>query len=207
VSHFAQDERRHLCDLLLEVGPEAPTLCAGWKTLDLAAHLVARERRPDSLPGNVVTPLAAYTERVRVNTRAGRGWEELVSLLRSGPPAPLKLVDEPFNTIEFFVHHEDVRRAVQDWQPRKLEPDLERALWGRLKGIGRLVTRKSPVGVAIEAPGFGHASLRGGSPLVVLRGEPGELVLTAFGRGAHARVDYQGDEVSMERLKHAGLGL
>lgn len=207
MSHFAQDERRDLCELLLDVGPDAPTLCAGWKTLDLAAHLVARERRPDSLPGNVVSPLAAYTERVRLNTREGRGWEELVSLLRSGPPAPLKLVDEPFNTIEFFVHHEDVRRAADDWEPRKLGPEMEEALWARLKGIGRVVTRKSPVGVAIEASGCGYASLKGGSPLVVLRGEAGELVLTAFGRAEHAHIEYDGDEVSVERLKHAGLGL
>lgn len=207
MSHFAQDERRDLCDLLLEVGPEAPTLCTGWKTLDLAAHLVARERRPDSLPGNVVSPLAAYTERVRVKTGAGRGWEQLVSLLRSGPPAPLKIVDEPFNIIEFFVHHEDVRRAMPHWEPRKLDADLEAALWGRLKVLGRLVTRKSPVGVAIEASGYGHTSLKGGSPLVVLRGEPSELVLVAFGRGDHARIEYDGDELSVERLRHAGLGL
>ena len=207
MTHFAQDERRDLCDLLLEVGPDAPTLCTGWKTLDLAAHLVARERRPDSLPGNVVSPLAAYTQRVRVKTGESRGWEELVSLLRSGPPAPLKLVDEPFNIIEFFVHHEDIRRAMPAWEPRKLEADLEAALWSRLKVLGRLVTRKSPVGVAVEASGFGHASLKGGSPLVVLRGEPSELVLTAFGRGDHARIEYDGDEVSVERLKHAGLGL
>ena len=207
MSHFAQDERRDLCDLLLEVGPDAPTLCAGWKSLDLASHLVARERRPDSLAGNVLSPLAAYTERVRVSTREGRGWEELVSLLAAGPPAPLKLVDEPFNTIEFFVHHEDVRRAAPDWEPRKLAADLEEALWGRLKVIGRVVARKAPVGVAAEAPGCGYASLKGGSPLVILRGEPSELVLTAFGRSSHSRVEYDGDEVSVERLKHAGLGL
>ena len=207
MSHFAQDERRELSDLLLEVGPDAPTLCSGWKTLDLAAHLVARERRPDSLAGNVVTPLASYTERVRVSTRDGRGWEELAEILRSGPPAPLRLVDEPFNTLEFFVHHEDVRRAAQEWEPRKLGADLEEALWARLKTIGRVVTRKAPVGLAIEASGLGYASLKGGSPLVVLRGDPGELVLTAFGRADHAHVDYDGDEVSVERLKQAGLGI
>src|SRR5882762_622635 len=36
-------ERRELCDLFLELGPDAPTLCEGWTTLDLAAHLVLRE--------------------------------------------------------------------------------------------------------------------------------------------------------------------
>ncbi|HVA74432.1 MAG TPA: TIGR03085 family metal-binding protein [Acidimicrobiales bacterium] len=207
MTHFAQDERHQLCELLLEVGPDAPTLCDGWNTLDLAAHLVARERRPDSLPGNVVGPLATHTEKVRLSTREGRGWEELVSVLRSGPPAPLKLVDEPFNTIEFFVHHEDIRRASPGWEPRKLPDEMNAALWARLKVIGRVLTRKSQVGVAIEASGCGHASLKGGSPLVTIRGMPGELALVTFGRGDHARVEYDGDELSIERLKHAGLGL
>jgi uncharacterized protein (TIGR03085 family) len=207
VTHLAQAERHELCDLLLEVGPDAPTLCAGWSTSDLAAHLVVRERRPDSLPGNVVSVLAGHSEKVRLSAREGHGWEELVSLIRSGPPAPLRLVDEPFNTVEFFVHHEDVRRAVHNWEPRKLGPEEDEALWGRLKVMGRLLTRKSPVGVAGESPGFGYMPMKGVGPLVVLRGSPGELVLAAYGRGAHAEVEYEGDDLSVERLKHANLGV
>jgi uncharacterized protein (TIGR03085 family) len=205
--HIAQAERQALCDLLMEVGPDAPTLCAGWTTSDLAAHLVVRERRPDALPGNVLSALSGHSEKVRVSALRGHGWEELVSLIRSGPPAPLRLVDEPFNTVEFFVHHEDVRRAVPGWEPRKLDHDEDESLWGRLKVMGRLLTRNSPVGVAGESPGFGYMSLKGGSPLVVLRGSPGELVLAAFGRAGHARVVYEGDDLSVERLKHAGLGV
>ncbi|HEX6394087.1 MAG TPA: TIGR03085 family metal-binding protein [Acidimicrobiales bacterium] len=207
VGHFAQAERQALCDLFIEVGPDAPTLCSGWSTSDLAAHLVVRERRPDSLPGNVLSALSGHSEKVRVSALHGHGWDELVSLIRSGPPAPLRLVDEPFNTVEFFVHHEDVRRATSGWEPRKVEPEQDEALWGRLKVMGRLLTRKSPVGVAGESPGFGYMSLKGGAPLVVLRGSPGELVLAAFGRGAHARVVYEGDDLSVERLKHTSLGV
>jgi hypothetical protein len=33
-------ERQTLCDLLADLGPDAPTLCEGWTTLDLAAHLL-----------------------------------------------------------------------------------------------------------------------------------------------------------------------
>ncbi len=36
-------ERAALCDTLERFGPDAPTLCEGWQTIDLAAHLVARE--------------------------------------------------------------------------------------------------------------------------------------------------------------------
>lgn len=35
----------------LVAGPDAPTLGAGWKTRDLAAHLVVRESRPDAAAG------------------------------------------------------------------------------------------------------------------------------------------------------------
>ena len=206
-AHFAQSERQALCDLLLEVGPEAPTLCAGWTTADLAAHLLVRERRPDVLPGNVFSALSGHTEKVRVSARETHDWHELVSLIRSGPPAPLRLVDEPFNTVEYFVHHEDVRRAVPSWEPRQIEAEEDEALWGRLKVMGRLLTRRSPVGVAGESPGYGYLQMRGGSPLVVLRGSPGELLIAASGRGSHAMVDYEGDELSVERLKHAGLGV
>lgn len=207
MTHFAQAERHALSDLLLEVGPEAPTLCSGWTTSDLAAHLVVRERRLDSVPGNVLSSLSGHTDKVRMSAREGHGWGELVSLIRSGPPAPLRLVDEPFNTVEYFVHHEDVRRAARAWEPRKLDAKEDEALWGRLKVMGRLLSRKSPVGVAGESPGFGFMQMKGGSPLVVLRGSPGELVMAAYGRGSHAKIEYEGDELSVERLKHASLGV
>jgi uncharacterized protein (TIGR03083 family) len=35
-------ERQALCDTLTELGPDAPTLCEGWTTADLAAHLMVR---------------------------------------------------------------------------------------------------------------------------------------------------------------------
>ena len=48
---WAQSERHALCDLMDEVGPDAPTLCGGWTAAHLAAHLVVRERRPATGPG------------------------------------------------------------------------------------------------------------------------------------------------------------
>ena len=45
--------------------PDAPTLCEGWKTRDLAAHLVVRERRPDATLGIAVPFLADYTAKVQ----------------------------------------------------------------------------------------------------------------------------------------------
>jgi uncharacterized protein (TIGR03085 family) len=207
MSHFAQAERQALCDLLVEVGPDASTLCDGWVTADLAAHLVIRERRPDSGLGLVLPPLAGYTEKVLQKTRDAYRWDELVSRVRTGPPALTRPLDEAFNSVEYFVHHEDVRRAVDGWEPRQLPVAESAALWKRLRLMGRVLARRAPLGIAFDAPDFGHATLRNRQPSVTARGEPGELLLLAFGRGATARVAYQGDELSVERLRHANLGL
>jgi uncharacterized protein (TIGR03085 family) len=205
--NLARRERLLLVDLLEGVGPDAPTLCEGWTAADLAAHLVVREHRPDAAVGLVVPMLAAYSERIRRSTRDRTPWAELVGQVRAGPPLPLRAVDEAFNTLEYFVHHEDVRRARPAWAPRRLDPGLESRLWARLRAGARLLLRRSPTGVDVEAIGHGVATLKVGSPVVTLRGTPGELTLVVFGRGHHADVDYQGDDAAIERFRGARLGL
>ncbi|HEY2795011.1 MAG TPA: maleylpyruvate isomerase family mycothiol-dependent enzyme, partial [Micromonosporaceae bacterium] len=83
---LASDERAALSDLFDVVGPDAPTLCEGWQTRDLAAHLVLRDRRPDAAGGIRIKSLAGYTQRVQ-QSFATRPWPELVELVRTGPPA------------------------------------------------------------------------------------------------------------------------
>src|ERR1019366_2363964 len=95
VPTIAQRERGTICDLFVELGPDAPTLCEGWTTADLAAHLVARERRPDSGPGLVWPPLAGYTDAVRRSVRDRTVWTDLVDRVRSGPPWLLRPFDGP----------------------------------------------------------------------------------------------------------------
>src|ERR1700722_1188516 len=131
---LAQQERQTICDLFVEDGPEAPTLCEGWTTADLAAHLVARERRPDSGPGLVWPPLAGHTDRVRRSLRDKTPWVELIATVRRGAPPPLRLrpVDGPMNPVEFFIHVEDVRRGQPSWEPRLLGDEMAGALWSRL---------------------------------------------------------------------------
>ncbi|WP_230208172.1 TIGR03085 family metal-binding protein [Microlunatus sp. Gsoil 973] len=112
---FAKDERVALCDLLVEVGPDAPTLCAGWNAHDLAAHLWIRETDPVGASGILAKPLAGLTERRMAETKTRWSYEELVERIRNGPARfsvfAIPGVDEPANSTEFFVHHEDVRRA------------------------------------------------------------------------------------------------
>lgn len=206
MSAYAQSERRALADLMLEVGPDAPTLCEGWSVRDLAAHLVLRERRPDAALGILVRPLRSHTDRVRRRLCA-RPWPALVEAVRSGPPALLRAVDEQMNVVEMFVHHEDVRRAQPTAEPRTLDPGEERALWARLAPMARLVRRKLPIGVTLEAPGFGRVEARAGEPHVTVSGPPAELVLFVCGRQRAARVQASGPPDARSRLEAARLGL
>ncbi|HZI96701.1 MAG TPA: TIGR03085 family metal-binding protein [Actinomycetales bacterium] len=207
MSHAA-DERQVLADALAEAGPDAPTLCAGWTAHDLAAHLVAREHRPDSAPGVWLRPLAGWTERVR-RTQARRPFDELVRVFRSGPPAlgwsRLPGVDAQFNLTEHFVHAEDVRRAGTDWEPRNLSFDMEKALWHQVVGVARARYRHSPVGVVMAVPDGPRRVVHRGPDTATLTGASGELLLFTMGRRAHARVEVDGSQAAVARV--TGLDL
>lgn len=191
----ARSERASLADALLRVGPEAPTLCEGWCAADLAAHLVARERRPDALPGLVVPPLARWTEHVR-REQLARSFGELVAAFRHGPPAwsPFVLpgADARANVVEHLVHHEDVRRAQAGWEPRGLPDDVRAAVWEAVARRARVLYRHASTGVVLVVPGGPRRQVRRGTASVVLTGQPEELLLHAFGRTGHARVEVTG---------------
>ena len=78
-------ERAALADLLDELGPDEPTLCEGWATRDLAAHLVIREGRPDVNAGIAIPLLAGRTARAQATLAAG-DFTQLVDRVRTGPP-------------------------------------------------------------------------------------------------------------------------
>lgn len=206
--NFARQERAQLADLLLSAGPDAPTLCAGWTTRDLAAHLVVRERRPDASVGMVVAPLAAHGERVRL-ARAALPWPELVDQVRNPPswgPLTNPLVDPLANTLEFFIHHEDVRRGGPDRTPRTLTPQFEAALWRTVRLLTRAGLRR--LGITAEVAPAGLPPVRTGpDPRVRLTGDAGELALFFFGRQRAARVTIEGDPAVAERLRSARLGV
>src|SRR3954470_6465486 len=109
---WALQERAALVDVLEKVGPDAPTLCAGWTSRDLAAHVYVRERRPDAAIGVLpLGPLSAYTERVMASTLRVHGYDGILRRLREvAPILRVTHLDEAINTVEFFIHTEDVRR-------------------------------------------------------------------------------------------------
>jgi uncharacterized protein (TIGR03085 family) len=201
---LAQQERKALCDLFWERGPDAPTLCEGWLTADLAAHLVVRERRPDSGPGLVWPPLAGYTDKVRRAVRDRSPWEKLVETVRRGPPLLLRPFDGPMNTVEFFIHVEDVRRAQDGWEPRPISPELADALWARVGPGG--MAKKVPATIVITSPGRADKE-RGTGPRLTLAGDPGELIMFGAGRQRAARVEISGDAALAAQLRAASLGV
>jgi uncharacterized protein (TIGR03085 family) len=205
----AVDERNALSDLLAKVGPDAPTLCAGWTTRDLAAHLAVRDRRLDAMPGIMIKSLAPHTAKVQAEF-AAKPWNELIELVRTGPPrwSPFALpaLAEQVNGAEFLVHHEDVRRAQPGWEPRPADVERDAAAWRAAIRIGRLSFRRSPVGVAFRQSDGTQAQLKQGPRTVTVKGEPGELLLYTFGRDA-VRLEFDGEADAVEAVKRLKRGL
>ena len=197
---LAARERAQFADLLDEAGPDGPTRCEGWTTAHLAAHLVTRDRRPDTTPGYVLEstrigrPLAAWSHRVEDRLRAGSRYADLIARVRSGPPRWLPAAWPPVSavvdTAEYVIHHEDVRRAQPGWTPRALPREVQDRLWGNAVLFGRLAAGGVPGALVLrrsDVPGV-ERRYGSGAPETVVEGEPLELLLWASGREDVARV-------------------
>ena len=215
---YARDERLAMCALLKELGPNQPTLCEGWRTADLAAHLVLRERRPDAGLGVLGGPLAARTHRIQDHLASRTPFPRLIELIRTGPPRlsvfAIPGADAQANSVEFFVHHEDMRRAQPGWEPRALDPGLSELLWRRLR-FARLMLRKAPVGVELArddqpdgaATGPVRIMAKARAPVVTVTGSPAELTMWAFGRTGAAQVGLAGSDPDVAALSAASWGI
>jgi uncharacterized protein (TIGR03085 family) len=205
---LARAERAALSDTLDRTDPDRPTLCAGWTARDLVAHLLVRERQPWASVGMFVPALSGVTDQA-MRSYAATPWPELVDELRSGPPSwsPTRLpkVDEAVNGAELYIHHEDVRRGTSGWEPRPADDTRDAALWALVTRMGRLLYRRSPVGVAVRRPTGGQAVIKTGPGLVTVEGEPGEILLHGSGREA-ARVELHGDPADVAALTASARG-
>ena len=209
MTRLAQAERQALADLLLDLGPDQPTLCEGWTTRDLAAHLVTAGAPPGRERRACCSRRCAGVERVRRQI-AGRPYAELVALVRIAPwwsPVSNPLIEPFTNTIEFFIHHEDVRRGQPGWQPRALSRDQEQALWTPVRAMGRFALRRFRATVVLRAPGYGERTAGSGGARVQVIGAPGELAMFLSGRQRAARVQVDGPPDTVARLRAARLGL
>jgi uncharacterized protein (TIGR03085 family) len=204
---FDARERVALCALLSEVGPDAPTLCGDWTTFDLAVHLVVRERNPLAAPGIVVGgPFESLTNWAMAHERR-RGFDAVVERVRGGPPfLPWRLpfIREVLNLNEYFVHHEDVRRANGEG-PRSPQPDLDRALEAAVRRVAPLILRPAGVEAELVTDAGSTVASRGVRPAKVV-GRPGELLLWLNGRSDVANVRFDGTDAQLEVLWKADLG-
>ena len=212
---FVEPSREVLAETLLAAGPHAPTLCEGWHTKELAAHLYVREHRPSAALGIFVKPFAAKTERATAElaqkASTVEGYTKLVKAFRAGPPlySPmhLKSVDNSANLTEYFVHTEDIRRAGDRWAPRALDSGYSDALWAELIKRAAILYRGVDLGIVLVRPdGPRHVAKR--APVsVAIVGEPGELLMHAHGRTQQALVMFEGQPDAVALLESADIGL
>lgn len=215
--------RLRLAGLLAAAGPDSPTLCEGWTTRDLAAHLVARDASPVAQAGLALPWAAPAAERVRRRLAAG-DYGRLVARFRAGPPSlsvfRIPGVEALTNLFEFFVHAEDVARAqatlvradpaAETLAGHEYAPDLQAALWRALVRAAPVLVRRLRGPVVLVVPGGprrrvvplrapvlvrrGRVDAAGGAPgAVVLTGSVAELAVYLSGRVGHARVEVSGD--------------
>ncbi|WP_043847471.1 TIGR03085 family metal-binding protein [Crystallibacter crystallopoietes] len=213
--HFVDPSREVLAETLLAAGPDSPTLCAGWRTADLAAHLYLREHRVVTALAMALKPLSKVSDeairRLADKSRSSAGYNELVQAFRAGPPrlSPLRLkpLDQTANLIEYFVHTEDVRRAPSRWAPRALDEEYSNALWDELVKRAAILYRGVDLGIILVRPdGPRHVAKRA-AVSVAITGEPGELLMHAHGRTKHALVTFEGQADAVALLQSAEIGL
>ena len=209
---FDAQERRNLCDVFDELGPLSPTLLEGWAAHDLAAHVVLRER--DLVAGPcLVLPgrFQRFAEQRRVKLAERQDFSSLVARIRSGPPPGffrIGWVRSFPNLNEFFVHHEDVRRA-NGMDPRTLTPELEAALWRNVRRGSRYLGRRlHDAGLELEWAGTRERlRVRPGDPTARLTGLPGELLLYVFGRQRAAQVEVSGPAEAVAAVHRTHFGM
>lgn len=208
---FDAVERAQLSDLFTELGPGAPTLLDPWTTRDLAAHLVLREHDALAGPGLVLPGAwASFAERRRRALAEG-DFAGLVATIRSGPPPGFFRIGwvQHFPSLnEFFVHHEDVRRA-NGRGPRAQQRAMSEALW---RNVGRapwfLARRLHGTGLELRWAGTGKTvRARRGEPVARISGPPGELLLYLFGRQGAAEVEVSGSAAAVDAVRRARFGM
>lgn len=193
MSNLARIERHRLVDAARRAGEDAPTLCEGWTTRDLATHLVIRERHPVAALGIFSSKFEGKREE-QEQEYASMPYSRLLGLVASPPrwaPGGWPGVESVMNTAEYIVHHEDIRRAAIEWMPRRLSLPENKAVWAACRTALLPFAAKAEGRVEISSRGFGQrgAGGKGNDSTVTITGEPVEILLYLMGRAEHALVD------------------
>jgi uncharacterized protein (TIGR03085 family) len=208
-----KSQREALCDALDAVHPSAPTLCEGWTAHHLAAHVWLRESDTWAVAGALLTRRPDRIDLRMAEVMTERPYAELVAAIRCGPEgfSPFRLpgMEAAANTLEFFVHCEDVRRGSGNNTPRPTDLALEELCWKRLPAMARMFLRGCPVAVWLErdVPPGEPVRIGSGPDIVTLSGAPSELLLYLFGRRTAAAVEVIGEPAAVSVLEHRKLGV
>ena len=206
---LARRERHALCDLALRLGEDAPTLCGDWTAKELVVHLLVRERHPVGGAGILVPALSGLADRAM--ERVGRrSFSELVDQLRTPGLSVFALppVEVIGNTLEYVVHHEDLRRAQPGWEPRELPESDEETIWRRLGPMSHALARKVDVPLRLaRSDADASRTVRPGADPATVVGRPTELALFLFGRAQVRDLDLVGPPETVASLRAADLGL
>ena len=102
-------------------------------------------------------------------------------------------MERPTNLLEYFVHHEDLRRAQPGWEPRHLAAADQDRLWSAIRsaGAGWSARPACRCGSAAATPDA-VAVLRRGLDPVTITGLPSELVMFLFGRDQARGLEFGG---------------
>ena len=208
---FDDIERERLADLFDELGADAPTLLAPWTTRDLVSHLVLREHDSLAAPGLVVPGAWARFAERRRTALSCQEFPWLVATFRSGPPRGFFRIGwvRRFPTLnEFFIHHEDVRRA-NGRGPRTNPPAMDAALWRNVSRAPWFLARRlQSAGLELQWAGTTRTvRARPGKPTVRIAGLPGELLLYLFGRQRAAQVEVSGPADAVTAVRRARFGM
>lgn len=187
-------ERAALVETLRAAGPHAATLDPPWRTEDLLAHLYLRERSPRYVVTGVLVP--KWSDRAQRQSDAlvaSTAFDALLDRFAAGPPPwsafGWPVLGDAMNSVEYAVHHEDVRRAVAGWQPRAVPLDLQRAVWRGLRTMARTARAGAGAEVELHWVGSEEAPIIGKRASRTVSGDPIELAMFLTGRTEVAQVD------------------
>lgn len=205
---WSEAERHALAATFREVGPDAATLCEGWRSRDLLAHLELRERAPWQLaldarskprPGEEPRQSALAH---RASTPAG--FAELVDAFEAAEGRrPVRALKDRANLLEHVVHHEDLRRAGGSPAPARTLPSaMQAAIFAQLGTFARLGLRRSPTGVVlVDTVGGRRVVARRAADSVAMAGTPVDLALAVMGRIERADVELTGAPAEVAALR------
>jgi uncharacterized protein (TIGR03085 family) len=207
-SSYVRQERKALVASALRAGPDAPTLCEGWDVKDLICHLLVRESSLLAATGIAVPAFAGLTDKEMKRLKR-QPFERLVERLRAHRLTFFALppVDAAFNTLEYFVHHEDIRRAQPGWRRRTLSSEADDVLWKALRSQGAALVRSTGVPVVVRRTDTDEtATLLPGRSAVTLSGPVSEIVMYLHGRDEVRDISFAGPDDKVAQLRRSSLG-